>query len=245
MRPASSFREARRRQRRQALARVFRFVLAIAILIAAAFAGYEVGTAKSRHDVRLLEDDLEALNGKQYALEIRTAEALQRAEVANERWLALQDQYRANVPSGELKELLEQLKQKIDANVPTDRIRFVIDQLGRERNCAPDTQTKRFMLRTPVTAGVIETVALIDNTINLSGEGEPVRNAEGLPEAWFDVTKDVEIRFLQISGDISLAKGLLPLTHSIVVGEQEHIFIIRADEQRGFVSVTAQSCAYP
>ena len=52
------------------------------------------------------------------------------------------------------------------------------------------------------------------------------------------------LRFIEIGGRATEATGTLPLQHSMVIGDREYRFAIRASN-RSFVEVSSDVCAYP
>jgi hypothetical protein len=89
------------------------------------------------------------------------------------------------------------------------------------------------------------TVSFGGNRIVVTGQGTPDRDEEGRPVGWFDVAQPVSIRFLKLDGAVSLAEGVLPLSHRVIDGDVEWRFLIRPQVERGFVEVTARTCAFP
>ena len=70
------------------------------------------------------------------------------------------------------------------------------------------------------------------------------KSADGRPQAWFDPKKPVRLTFTAVDQPSVEHAGVLPLSHSVVLGEREFRFLVQAG-RRGFVLVTAEDCAYP
>lgn len=155
----------------------------------------------------------------------------------------LQTQYNEEVPTGDWKDLSLMVKKQLDDGIGKDRLEFVIQSARPPRNCT-NPETKRFVTRTPFYRGPDSFVAFVDGSMTITGEGEAAVSSNGQPEAWFDPGKPVKITFTRIGGKKVVKEGLLPIHHSIVVGDKEHRFTI-AKGKRSFINVTADSCDYP
>src|SRR5690606_4668415 len=107
-----------------------------------------------------------------------------------------------------------------------------------------EPQAKRFVVKTPVYSGPHGTVSFGNGAITVTGEGEPAVSAAGEAEAWYDPGKPVKITFIEIGGKQTVKEGLLPIQHSMVLGNKEYRFTVAAGE-RSFISVTSDSCDYP
>ena len=75
--------------------------------------------------------------------------------------------------------------------------------------------------------------------------GSAATDAENRPQAWFDPAKPLTVNFTRIGGESSAATGVLPLQHSVVLGDTEHRFVVTPAEARGFLLITSDSCKYP
>ena len=105
--------------------------------------------------------------------------------------------------------------------------------------------TRRFLLQTPISRGAHASVSFADNAITVTGAGESARDADGNPEAWFDPAEAVRIAFTLPGGEESASEGLLPLYHTVTIGDKAHKFAMVQAETRGFVNVAEQVCDYP
>ena len=159
------------------------------------------------------------------------------------RYKQLETKYHQEVPTGEFKQLTDLVKKQLDAGIKAERMLFVIEAARPPRNCS-DSVTKRFVMNTPVYRGPHGNVAFGKGTITVTGEGVSAVNANGNPEAWYDSGKPVSISFVQIGGKEIVKSGLLPIQHSMVVGNREYRFTVARGE-RSFISVTSDSCDYP
>jgi hypothetical protein len=87
-------------------------------------------------------------------------------------------------------------------------------------------------------------VSFGNGVVTVAGEGAASVNPTGKAEAWYDPGKPVKITFTEIGGKQTVKEGLLPIQHSLVVGNKEYRFTVAAGE-RSFISVTSDSCDYP
>lgn len=164
-------------------------------------------------------------------------------ESAQVRYQQLETKYREDVPQGEFRQLTDLLQKQLKGGIKADRLAFLIDSARPPRNCT-EPQVKRFVMKTPVYSGPQGAVSFGNGVVTVAGEGTAAVSASGQPEAWYDPGKPVKIIFTEIGGKQTVKEGLLPLQHSIVVGNREYRFTIAAGE-RSFISVTSDSCDYP
>lgn len=168
-----------------------------------------------------------------------------RAEVqsTNVRYQQLEAKYQQEVPQGEFKKLTDLVKKQLDSGIKSQRLAFVIDSARPPKNCTP-SQAKRFVVKTPVYSGPHGTVAFGNGAITVTGEGQSAIGATGSAEAWYDPGKPVVVKFIEIGGKETVKDGLLPIQHSMVLGNKEYRFTVAAGE-RSFISVTSDNCDYP
>ena len=74
--------------------------------------------------------------------------------------------------------------------------------------------------------------------------GQSATSASGQPEGWYDPAKPVVLKFSHLGGESSEVTGMLPLHHSMLVGDSEYRFTATAGD-RGFINVTADRCKFP
>ncbi|MBO6785043.1 MAG: hypothetical protein JJ899_17480, partial [Alphaproteobacteria bacterium] len=61
------------------------------------------------------------------------------------------------------------------------------------------------------------------------------------PEAWFDPAAPLRLDFAHPGGETSRAEGVLPVHHSVAVGNEEYRFSVVAGP-RAFVLVSGERC---
>jgi|AntRauTorckE6833_2_1112554.scaffolds.fasta_scaffold30631_1 cell division protein FtsB len=183
-----------------------------------------------------LQDEKKALEERMTALDAN----LQTLKMEYDK---LQNRYQSEVPTGPLKELADLARQQLKDGIAKDRLEFVIRSAQPPRNCT-EPDTKRFVTRTPFYSGPDSFVSFVNKTVTITASGEPAVSSSGNPESWYDPGKPVKVSFTRLGGKEVLKEGLLPIHHSMVIGDKEHRFTI-AKGQRSFIDVTSDSCDYP
>jgi hypothetical protein len=245
MDPISTFGEPRRRRRRRFFLRLLRVLVVLALFVASLGYAYQIGLSQKAAEVERLRDDLSRMQMTGESMAGRSAQAMERAEQIARAMAELEARYHAEVPEGELRDILDLVRAKKAQGVPGERIAFVLGAVTRERECDPEVTTRRFLVQTPIGGGAAAVVAFADNRITVTGNGVSARNAQNQPEAWFDPAQPVELRFGLLGGASDTASGVLPLSHSLVVDGRAWRFTAKPGQQRGFLEITGQSCAYP
>ena len=84
-----------------------------------------------------------------------------------------------------------------------------------------------------------------EGAITVTAQGEPAKNRNGAPQAWFDSDRPLKLSFARLGGKSDAVDGTLPLHHALVIDNIEHRFSVHPADLRGFVQVTAIGCKYP
>ena len=239
----STFGDTRRRRRRQLYWRVLRVLLAVLTIAIIGGYAYQIGVSAAQARAEKLEADLLRFQESNLDLRDRLALTTQRSGQAESALDELRRRYAENVPQGELAQLSARLAAQLRVGVEPERLAFLIDAAAESVSCDDAPVTKRFMPRTPVSTGPVSFVRFGDR-ITVTGAGQPVRTADGLPEAWYDPALPIRVDFQTLNGAVASIEGVVPLTHSMVVDQREYRFSVVAGDQR-FVEVTAQNCALP
>ena len=237
-------RDSRTRRRRQVRWRIIKTVFFIAAAIAAGIVAYQGGSLLARQEVIQLQQEVAELESDVIALQRRNDDLLAETQEAKTREGEWRSKYQAEVPQGENKALYQRVQQKLAAGVDPERLAFIIEATENTRTCEPETETKRFIVRTPHTKGGNDAISFAKKTITVTASGEPATSEAGNAEAWYDPAKPITVRFTEIGGRESESVGILPLHHAVVIGDTEHRFTVLAG-QRGFVSVSQEQCAFP
>jgi cell division protein FtsB len=239
----STFGDTRRRRRRTFYWRLIRVLFALLVVVLVGGYAYQVGVSASQARTDKLEADLARFQQSNLELRDQLALTTQRSSQADRALEELRRRYALDVPQGELASLLERVEGQLEAGVEPGRLAFLIDAASTPASCDGQPVTKRFMPRTPISAGPASFVRF-DNRIMVTGNGQSARNAGGLVEAWYDPTEPIRLEFRTLEGAVTNVDGVLPLNHRMVIDGREYRFSIVAGE-RWFVEVSAQSCAFP
>ncbi len=241
---AVGLREGRRRQTRKRRMMLVKFAAALTALVLLGFFAYETGTAFAQREVRSLREQLAELQGQFNSLDAENQNLnvqLRGSKTQVAEWNA---RYEQDVPTGDAKELFRQLQSQLDNGVPPKRLSFVIREAKAANECQNRPITKRFILRTQGGRGKNNWIGFAKSAIVVTGTGKAALGGDGRPQAWFDPAKPVAIKFTRVGGKTSEAKGLLPLSHGVVMGGTEFRFNI-VTGPRGFIVVSADRCKYP
>lgn len=233
----------RRHQRRSG--RPWLWFGALAVLVGMLGFAYNLGGDIARADLELARRQVGELHGAVTTAEAQSAAARSAAETAVIKEQEWQKRYSAEVPAGELKPLLDQMRAHLDAGVSPDRIALLLRAAGQPRICDNNPVSRRFLVRTPISGRANDSASFGNNTITLTAEGKPAVNAEGKPEAWFDPGQPVTIQVAGLGGESWMHSAVLPMHASAVVQGSEYRFSVVAAETRGFVVVTADRCKLP
>ena len=237
--------ETRVRRKRRIRWVIAKWVLALALIVAAGVFAYQTGTGLAEREVRNLTREIADLSTKAEDLQKQNTDLQAKVILIQRRLEEAQARYKKDVPTGRMAELLGRLQAKLDAGVKADRLQFLIDSADNPRDCEPEPATKRFLVQTPLYSGANDSVSFANGALTVTAQGESATNDAGQVEAWFDVAKPVTVRFTRIGGKVSEETGKLPLHTSIVFGGNEYRFTAVAANTRGFVQVTGDRCKYP
>jgi hypothetical protein len=218
---------------------------ALAVLVGMLGFAYNLGGDIARADLELARRQVEELQGAVATAQAQSAAARSTAETAAIKEQEWQKRYSTEVPTGELKPLLDQMRAHLDAGVAPDRIALLLRAAGQPRSCDNAPVSRRFLVRTPISGRANDTASFGNNAITISAEGKPTVNAEGRPEAWFDPAQAVNIQVASLGGETWMHSAVLPIHASTVVQGSEYRFSVVAAETRGFVIVTADRCKLP
>ncbi len=245
MQTFSTLGSSKRQRQRQAFARMVRWVVAIALVLALGLVAYQTGRAQNAAVIERLGTEVERLEADLGRARTEAVAAQEQARAATDRAIAIAERYQRDVPQEDRARLLALLDRRLGDGLSPERLRFVLEAVEPREECADAVETRRFLVTTPVATTREGTVSFGGNRIVVTGQGTPDRDDEGRPVGWFDVAQPVSIRFLKVDGAVSLAEGVLPLAHRLVDGDREWRFLVRPQSERGFVEVTGQTCAFP
>lgn len=234
--------------RREKRKRQARWLAMLLFLIALGVFAYHSGSVLARREVVNLRDELaqtvktvDELRHQNAMLQTASDSARREAE----EWRA---RYQKDVPTGVRQTLQTAIERQIAAGVKPERLRFLIDAAASGNKCDGRPETKRFLVRTPLSPAADASIAAVrfaDGMIVVTAAGEPATTPDGKPQAAFDPARPVTVRFAGIDHKPTQAAGTLPLYHSVVIKSSEYRFAVLSDDRRGFLRVTADRCSFP
>lgn len=214
------------------MAFLFKVLVFGGIAVAIAAYSWKTGSEVMRQEVQTLTTRNQALEtelnrNREQLTAAKTEEAL----------------LRSKLPTADEQSILEAVRQRLGAGVTAARLVEVVSAATASRKCDNSPVTKRFHVKTPISGQVVSSATFADNTITVSAEGSSAVSA-GSPEAWFEPTKPVTLTIMHINGSASRAEGVLPITHSVAIGNSEYRFQFQPGP-RGLVVATVDRCDYP
>ena len=232
-----------RRYRRRFWAGFAKFALFAAVLLGVGLFAYQMGIEQLKGRDVTLREEISSLSRQKAELELLASQMQHAARTAEAKSAELEARLQREVPAGDLARLASLVSDRLKSGMDPNRLAFVIAQAQPARNCQ-QPESKRFALSTPLLKTGNRTVGFGNNTVTVSGEGQSARNAQGNAESWFDPAQPVTIKVTAIGGKQTVATGVLPLHHAVVVDNTEYRFTFTAGA-RSFVEVTADRCPFP
>ncbi|WP_448204756.1 hypothetical protein [Azospirillum sp. sgz302134] len=232
-----------RRYRRRFWAGFGKFSMFAVVILGVGLFAYQMGIEQLKgRDVTLREENA-ALSRQKAELELLASQMQHAARTAEARSAELEGRLQREVPTGDIARLGSLVAERLKGGMDANRLAFVITQAQPPRNCQ-QPENKRFALSTPLLKSGNRAVGFGNGTVTVSGEGQSARNPQGAAESWFDPAQPVTIKVTAIGGKESVATGVLPLHHAVVVDNTEYRFTFTAGP-RSFVEVTADRCPFP
>jgi hypothetical protein len=234
------------RARRRLLWGVAKWTAGLALIGLAGLFAYKTGTSLAEIDagrkIEQIADLTNRANGLQTengALKATVAQAQAQAREWEQR-------YKAEVPTGDRKALLDLATRRLDDGVDVARLTFLINAAANARVCDTEPESKRLRVKTPIgKAGKETSAAFADRKVTVTADGVPAVNEKGEKESWFDPAQPITVQFAQLDGQTVAATGMVPLQHQMVMGDSEFRFSIDIDERKGFAVVTSERCNFP
>ncbi len=223
-------RKERQKRRNQRIWGIAKFVLIVGLCSGVGYYAYDMGLSVAQQEAtrwKTLHDNKVAEN-EQLKVELGQDKATV-------------DQLSQLLPNEEIRSLLATVTKRANEGVDINRMETIIGGISKDASCSSETDTRRFMIITPVSADEISTASFYRGLITLAGTGSPTLNENGAPEAWFDVTKEITVSFMLPGGDTQEVSGTLPLYHSVITGGNEYRFSITAG-RTSFVDASVQLC---
>ena len=227
--------QERAAQRLAGLLKVFAFIVVSLVF------GFWLGKQYAAEQLIISQDAVEMLQIERDDLQSQITEITASAQTANKRFEQLKEEVASVLPEGPMQDLVTLLREQLSKGTDPERLSFVIRSARPPTGCA-DPNSKRFVVATPANTGPKSVVQIAD-VITITGEGVSAQNKDGKPEAWYDQAKRVSLTF-NYDGKTEVKKGVLPIRHSMVVGDREYRFSIETGA-RSFAKVIFDSCDYP
>lgn len=236
------WRHERRMRRRRWIVRLI-FVLALG---AGAIFTYAAGQETAKIEVGNLLAEVDRLKETVATLKSRDgdlATSFESARVEADRW---KSRFESEIPNGEVQDLLAKVRRQIESGVRPERLALLIQAAERASKCAATPVSKRFIVRTSLTAsGVSDSVTFADNAITVTASGVSALSAGGKAEARFDPAKPITLSFVHLGGGKEEVQGVLPLSHTVALKGEEIRVSAVPGETSGFLRVTAERCEPP
>ncbi|WP_366654377.1 hypothetical protein [Fodinicurvata sp. EGI_FJ10296] len=233
-----------RRYRRRLRSTVLKLSFYLVTVGAIGVFTYQIGVEQVESRERQLRDQISRLQEQQRALEQTAVQAQAAARTAEARYEEAADRLAREVPTGELRALMQLVSDRLNEDVPADRLAFFIEAAEEARDCT-DPITRRFIMPTPVYQGANTSVSFADGRISVTGMGQSATSDGGAQQPWFDPGQEVTLRFATVGGEETTATGTLPVHQSVVLGDREYRFTAVEGDERSFVQVTSDNCPFP
>lgn len=230
------------RYRNRSLQRLSSGLTLVAVIVASMSVGFWLGRQRSAEAVLTVQEEAETLRRQSAAMQETLTQLRADARTAELRYRQLQEQYAQEMPA-QHRELIALVREQLSQGMDPQRLAQVVRSARPPKNCA-EPETKRFVALTPAYKGPGSSVAVAEGDIVITGSGASARSDKGDPEAWYDPAQPVEIIF-NISGGLEVQRksGILPLHHSVMLGEREYRFTF-TEGARSFIKITLDSCDY-
>ena len=221
----------RSRRRRQFLGRATLWLLGVGMLGGLGYSAYQTGTMLAESRVGELERGVVALTGQLETANQEKARVLAGLADMRQANQALQGRYDADVPKGELAELLASAKGRLGQGVPVARLSQVLQDATVTKACETRVTRRRFAI---VPAGrPAEEVSLLDGLVQVSAS-VPAGAAEVSKNATVSVTRAWVAEPLKLTG--------LPARHEIVVNNLVLRLTVEPSDVAGYATATLSGC---
>lgn len=234
--------ERRKRERRWALTKTLLVLGSIAV---AAWLAYAAGRQVGQAQIDALAHQLEETRARLDSIQAENGRLAADAASARQAEAEVRERYEQDVPAGEMAELLDQAQSRLADGVELSRLTFVISAVEPERECRGEPVSRRFLVRTPLHRGGNDVASFADGLFTVTAAGPTAMNADGNPEAWFDPGAVLRLTVTRLGGETQEFEGELPLHFSVVHDGSEHLFAAQQGENRGFLQITHDLCAFP
>jgi hypothetical protein len=231
------------RYRQRHLQRMSGFLVVFGVMLCAGIVGYYFGKERANQDAIFLRKQVAGYTDERNAMQDMITELRTEARTATMRFEELEKTYKTAVPEGPTGDLLALVNKQLAEGMDPQRLAFLIRSARPPRNCT-DPETQRFIVSTPLYTGTESKANIAQGGIYIKASGLSAKNEKGDKEAWYDASKAVNLEFITKDGRTEKKAGVMPLSHSIVLGGREYRFTV-SEGARSFAKVTFDSCDYP
>ena len=165
----------------------------IVISAALAYSAYSFAYDRSGKFTRELQSKLDQLRTENSNLLADAAAAEARANL-------FQQKYATDAPHGATRQIMALVKERLESGVSPDRVAFLVAMAENDAECEAETDTRRFLLQTPLTNGANSAISFSDDTITVTGWGRPSKDSNNNLQNWFDPAQTTQILFTIIGG---------------------------------------------
>ncbi|MDP6953641.1 MAG: hypothetical protein QGF53_12870, partial [Alphaproteobacteria bacterium] len=152
----------RRRRDRWRMAMV-KLVFYGAIIGVISYWAYSMGGEHAETRNRALESRMDAMTEENERLRTETDEAIAARAKALERATRYRQRYEAEVPQGEVYDIMTVVRARLEAGVSAERISHVIGVATNETNCSSEVASRRFIVQTEFSDGRNASVSFASN----------------------------------------------------------------------------------
>ncbi len=221
----------RSRRRRQFMGRATLWLLGLGVLGGLGYSAYQTGTMLAESRVVELERSLVTLSAQLETANLEKARVLAGLAEMRQADAALQARYDADVPKGELADLLAALRGRLAQGVPAARLGQVVQEAAAARPCETRLTRRRFAI---VPAGrAAEEVALLDGLVQVSAF-VPVGATEFGRNVTVVVTRAWVAEPLKLAG--------LPARQEIAVNNLVMRLTVEPSDVAGYAIATLSGC---
>jgi hypothetical protein len=214
------------------------------VMCCSVLVGYYFGKERALQESVFLKEREKTLTQENSALQDSITQLRTEARTATLRFEELQKTYQDKVPAGGAADnLMTLINKQLEEGADPERLSFLIRSGRPPRNCT-DPETQRFIVSNPAYTGTESNANIGQGAILIKAYGTSARNDKGENEAWYDPSKSISLEFALKDGRTDKKKGVMPLTHSIVLEGREYRFTV-TEGARSFAKVTFDSCDYP
>lgn len=211
----------------------------ITIAVAGLFA-YQIGVEQVAGREERLTDRIEALEAENQRLTDTAVRLEAQTRTALVQHQQIRQLYDRDLPTGIRADLLGLIDSRLANGIPAERISQYIEAASQPEGCS-EPVSRRFIMPTPNFTGDGTSVGFGQGLVTVSGRGQNAIDDGGTTQSWFDPAQEVTMVFTAIGGDQQMVSGILPVFHTMVIGDEEFRFAVEQGD-RSLVNVSADRC---